>query len=96
MGEVKLSPCQTMKAHGGFGARILILDTQPRHWEEIGWLVLRSATSTLRKIIPILIIYRKLDGSDQSEHEGLKKNLHTSDSRDRTRAVQVVAKHLGT
>ena len=31
---------------------------------------------------------------DQSGHEGVKKNLHPSDNRDRTRAVQPLAQRL--
>ena len=39
--------------------------------------------------------YRRLSGpQDQSGHEGAKKNLHPSDTRDRTRAVQPVAQRL--
>ena len=39
--------------------------------------------------IPRYSFYRKLSGPQgQSEHEGVKKNLHPSDTRDRTRAVQ--------
>ena len=42
----------------------------------------------LRGKAPVLI-FRKLRGSqDQSEHEGMKKNSHSSDTPDRTRAVQ--------
>ena len=41
------------------------------------------------------IFYRRLSGpQDQSGHEGVKKNLHPSDTRDRTRAVQIVATPL--
>ena len=36
--------------------------------------------------------YRRLSGpQDQSEHEAVKKNLHPSDTRERTRAVQPIA-----
>ena len=39
--------------------------------------------------------YRRLSGpQDQSGHEGVKKKLHPSDIRDRTRAVQPVVKRL--
>ena len=58
--------------------------------EEIGWLVLRSAAFTTREI-PRFSIYRRLgEPQDQSGHEGVKKNLHPSD----TRAVQPVAQRL--
>ena len=41
---------------------------------------------------PRYSFYRRLSGpQDQSGHEGVKKNLHTSETRDRTRAVQPVA-----
>ena len=41
--------------------------------------------------------YRRLIGpQDQSGHERAKKNLHPSDTRDRTRAVQPVAQRLAT
>ena len=68
--------------------------SQPRHYEEVGWLVLRSATLTPGEI-PRYSFYRRLsEPQDQSGHEGVKKNLHPSDTRDRTRAVQPVAKRL--
>ena len=61
---------------------------------EIGWLVLCSAAFTPGEI-PRYSFYRMLSGpQDQSGHEGVKKNLHPSDTRDRTRAVQPVAKRL--
>ena len=62
--------------------------SQPRHYEEVGWLVLRSAAFTPGEIHRYSF-YRRLSGpQDQSGHEGVKKNLHPSDTRDRTRAVQ--------
>ena len=63
--------------------------SQPRHWDEVGWLVLRSAAFTPGEI-PRYSFYRRLSGPQgQSGHEGVKKNLHPSDTRDRTRAVQL-------
>ena len=68
--------------------------SQPRHSDEVGWLVLRSAAFTPGEI-PRYSFYRRLSGPQaQSGHEGVKKNLHPSDTRDRTRAVQLVAKRL--
>ena len=68
--------------------------SQPRHWKEVEWLVLRSAAFTPEER-PRYSFYRRLSGpQDQSGHEGAKKNLHPSDTRDRTRAVQPVAQRL--
>ena len=62
--------------------------------EEVGWLVLRSAAYTHGESLRYSF-YRRLGGpQDQSGHEGVKKNLHPSDTRDRTRAVQPVVKCL--
>ena len=50
--------------------------SQPRHWEEVGWLVLHSAAFTPGEI-PRYSFYRRLSGPQgQSGHEGVKKNLH--------------------
>ena len=59
----------------------------------------RVASPTLGRLypgeIPRYSFYRKLSGpQDQSGHEGMKKNLNPSDTRDGTRAVQSVAKRL--
>ena len=44
---------------------------------------------------PQYSLYMRLnEPQDQSEHEGVKQNLHSSDTRDRTQAVQLVAKRL--
>ena len=57
-------------------------------------LVLRSAAFISEKG-PRHSFYRRLSGpQDQSGHDGMKKNLHTSDTWDRSRAVQPVAKRL--
>ena len=62
--------------------------SQPRHQDEVGWLVLRLAAFALGEI-PRYSFYRRLSGPQgQSEHEGVKRNLHHSGTRDRTRAVQ--------
>ena len=68
--------------------------TYSQHYEEVGWLVLRSAAFTPGEI-PRYSFYRRLSGPQgQSGHEGVKKNLRPSDTRDRTRADQPVAKRL--
>ena len=68
--------------------------SQPRHQEEVGWLVLRSAAFTPEES-PRYSFYRRLSGpEDQSGHEGAKKSLHPSDTRDQTRTVQPVAQRL--
>ena len=68
--------------------------SQPRHYVQVGWLVLRSAAFTPGEI-PQYSFYRRLsEPQGQSGHEGVKKNLHSSYTRDRTRAVQPVAKRL--
>ena len=87
--KVKISPLQAMKAHEDVDARVHIFTATA-----LGWLVLRSAGLTPGEI-PRYSFYRGLSGPhDQSGHEGVKKNLHPSDTRDRTRAVQPVAKRL--
>ena len=64
--------------------------SQPRHYGEVGWLVLHSAAFTPEEI-PRYSFYRRLSGpQDQSGHESAKKNLHPSD----TRAVHPAAKRL--
>ena len=56
--------------------------------------MLRSAAFTPGEI-PRYSFYRRLSGPQgQSGHEGVKKNLHPSETRDRTRAVQPAAKRL--
>ena len=79
-----------MKAHGGCGYK-------GPHVHSHGtrkWLVLRSAAFTPEES-PRYSFYRWLSGlQDQSGHEGAKKNLHPSHTRDRTRAVHPVAQRL--
>ena len=53
--------------------------TQPRRYEDVGWLVIHSAA-----LAPGTHF---IGGQYQSVHEGVKKNLHPSDTRDQTRAV---------
>ena len=61
----------------------------------------RVASPTLGRLYPgespppRFSFYGRLSGlQDQSGHEGVKKNVHLSDTRDRTRAVQPVVKRL--
>ena len=61
--------------------------TQPWHWKELGWLLLRAAifypVETSRHSF-----YRRLgEFQDQSGHEEVKKNLHPTEPGDRTLAV---------
>ena len=59
----------------------------------------RVASPTLGRLYPrgkppVFISSRLSGPHDQSGHEGVKKNLHPSDTRDRTMAVQPAAKRL--
>ena len=55
----------------------------------------RLASPKLGRLYPRHPFYRRLCGpQEQSEHEGVKKNLHLSGILDRTRAMQPVAKRL--
>ena len=60
----------------------------------------RVASPTLGRLLPPeesprYSFYRRLSGpQDQSGHEGAKKILHPSDTRDPTRDVQPVAQRL--
>ena len=68
--------------------------TRPWHYEEVGWLFLRSAAFT-PGVSPWYSLYRRMSGpQNQSGQEGVKKNLHLSDTRDRTRTVQPIVKRL--
>ena len=90
--KVKLSPLQAVKANWGCGCKgphILLHGTRNK----------MLASSTLGRLYPgkarLLLFYWMLSGfPDQSRYEGVKKNLHPSDTRDRTRAVQPIAKRL--
>ena len=59
----------------------------------------RVASPTLGRLYPRgkprYSFYRRLSGiQDHCGHEGTKKNLHPSDTRDRTRAVHPVVKRF--
>ena len=53
-----------------------------------------NASPTLDHLYPQFSFYRLSRPQDQSGHGGVKKNLHPSYTRDRTRAIQSVAKRL--
>ena len=75
----------------GHELRILFI-----YYEDVGWLVLSLVVFTPKQS-PRYSFYRRLSGpQDQSGHKGAKKNLHPSNTRDWTRAVQPVAKRLAT
>ena len=74
-----------MKAHGDVDARVHIFTAT----------ALGRGSRFYPEESPRYSFYRRLSGpQDQSGHEGAKKNLHPSDTRDRTRAVQPVAQRL--
>ena len=86
----KVSPLQAMKAHGVVDARVHIFTATALGWG-------RVASPTLGHLypeeIPRYSFYWRLSGPQgQSGREGVKKNLHPSDTQDRTRAVQPAAK----
>ena len=77
-----------MKDHGGCGCK-------GSHLLGRGTVTNRPLGCFYPRGKPRYPIYRRLRRpQDQSEHEGVKKNLHPSDTRDRTRAVQPVPKRL--
>ena len=87
-----VSPLPTLKAHGGCGCKghIYIATALGRN---------RVACPTLGRLYPgekpRYSFYRRLSGpQDQSGYKRVKKNLHPSDTWDRTRAVQPAAKSL--
>ena len=62
--------------------------------EEVGWLVVCLTTFTPGESMQYSF-YRRLSGpQDQSGHEGVKNNLHPSDTWDRIRAIWPVVKRL--
>ena len=64
--------------------------TQPWQYKEVRWLIICSAAVTSGERPST---HRMLDGpQEQPGHEGVNKNMHTSDSWDRPRAVQPVVK----
>ena len=66
--------------------------TQSRHLEVVGWLVLCLASFTPWESSRYSFNRRLSGPQDQSGHEGAKKNLHPSDTQDRTRTIQPVVK----
>ena len=66
-------------------------------YTKLGWGMMASPTlgRLYPEQIPRYSFYRRLSGpQDQSGHEGVKKNLHPSDTWDRTQAFQPIAKRL--
>ena len=79
-----------MKAHGDVAGRVHIFSATALE-------SCRVASSMLGRLYPPVgySFYRRLSGpQDQSGHKGAKKNLHSSDTWDRTRAIQPIAQHL--
>ena len=92
--KAKVSPVQVIKTHGGCGCKGPHIP--PWHYEEVGWLVLRSAAFTPRGHLRYSF-YKRLSGpQDRFGLWGMKKNLYPSDTRDRTWAIQPVVKRLAT
>ena len=90
--KVKVIPLQAIKVHGDVDARVHInTATALRRGR-----VVSPTLGCLRpQGKPRYSFYRRLSGPlGQFEHEGMKKNLHSSDTRDRTRAVQPVVKRV--
>ena len=67
--------------------------SQSRHQDEVGWLVLRSATFTPGDI-PQYPFYRSLSGPQSQSENGVKKNLHPPDTWNRTRPSKPLANTL--
>ena len=87
--KVKVSPLQAMKSHRGCGCKGPHIHSHSTRVAShmIGHLYTRGK--------PTVLIFRRLSGpQDQSGQEGVKKNLHHSDTQDQTWAVQPVGKHL--
>ena len=89
----KLANQRLAKAHAFVDIRIVVPLNLVQ--EEVGLIVLHSTAFTLGESLR-QSFYMRLSGSqDQSGHERVKENLHlSSDTRDRTLAVQPVAKRL--
>ena len=85
-----------MKTHGGRGCMGLHIDYTAT---ALGRGMVASSTPdrlySRVKVPHRNSFYRRLSGpQDNSGHGGVKKNLHPSDTRDRTRTVQPLAKCL--
>ena len=80
-----------MKAHGIVDAKVHIFAAMTLERE-------RVASPTLGRLYPWKAPVQKAEwtlGPAWTRRSEKKKNLHPSDTRDRTRAVQLVAKRLG-
>ena len=80
-----------MKTHGGCGCK----GAHTYVYTATALGKCRVASPTLSCLYPRYSYYSRLSGpQEQSGYEGVKKNLHPSDTRDRTRAIEPVAKCL--
>ena len=80
-----------MKIHGGCGCK----GAHTYVYTAMALGKCRVASPTLGRLYPWYSYYSRLSGPQkQSGYEGVKKNLHPSDTRDRTRAVEPVVKRL--
>ena len=68
--------------------------TQTRHQEEVGWLVLTLGRLYPRRKPPVFILLEAQWTPGSVWTRRSEENLHTSDTWDRTQAVQHVAKRL--
>ena len=80
-----------MKAHGGCGCK----GAHTYVYTATALGKSRMGSPTLGRLYPRYSFYCRLSGpQEQSGYEGVKKNLHSSDTWDRTRAVEPIAKHI--
>ena len=81
--KVKVSPFTGHEGPWGWGCKGQRIHS-PGTRMRLGWLVIFSAA-----FAPVLPFCRRMNAPhDQSGHEGMKKNLYLSDTRDRTLAIQ--------
>ena len=85
--------CRNMNSYCDVKARPRELSVVTRI---IGWG--RVASPTLGRLYPRgyspVLIYRRLSGPQGQPGDGVRKNLHSSDTGDRTRVVEPIAKRL--
>ena len=85
--KIKVSPLQAMKAHGGCGCK------GPHLYTAMALGRVMVAGTMVGRLYPWYSFCRRLrEPQDQSGYEGVKKNLHPSDTQDWTRAVRSIAK----
>ena len=79
--KVKVSPLQAKKAHVGCGCKGPHIHSHGTRMRQDGQSCTRPPSPPGK--FPGTHFYRRLSGpQDQSGHEGVKKNLHRSDTRD--------------